>query len=289
MNKGRKRDRSGSMIQDHKEYLESQNNMLTPNEIAEAIQRDKKLGIQEIKDEINQVTGRSYVADFKLKTLGILKGMVCCLIFRKWPSLRQTPSKRQILFYQKGEDRINRELDVLNILKSIRKIKYLMKILLDKDQRRLLQLKTTEFISSDIEEFDPCDYKKHLLKNKLVNLYVDNLRKKKLKRSDIKLLEITGFKKVIDLLNKQRAVDRVQSEWADETSSSHTSNNPYKSGDKKVKGSINRDENEDEGIPGSAHNRDWKLNISASPKRVYSAGIVNAPPGKGLINQGFFP
>jgi hypothetical protein len=54
MNKGgRKRDRSGSVIQDHKEYLESQNNMLTPNEIAEAIQRDKKLGIQEIKDEIN--------------------------------------------------------------------------------------------------------------------------------------------------------------------------------------------------------------------------------------------
>jgi hypothetical protein len=128
--------------------------------------------------------------------------MVCCLIFRKWPSLRQTPSKRQILFYQKGEDRINRELDVLNILKSIRKIKYLMKILLDKDQRRLLQLKTTEFITSDLEERDPCDYKKHLLKNKLVNLYVDNLRKKKLKRSDIKLLEITGFKKVIDLLNK---------------------------------------------------------------------------------------
>ena len=30
-----------------------------------------------------------------------------------------------------------------------------MKILLDKDQRRLLQLKTTEFISSDIEEYDP--------------------------------------------------------------------------------------------------------------------------------------
>ena len=47
--------------------------------------------------------------------------------------------------------------------------------------------------------------------------------KKKLKRSDIKLLEITGFKKVIDLLNKQRAFDRVQSEWADETSSSMTS------------------------------------------------------------------
>jgi hypothetical protein len=39
------------------------------------------------------------------------------------------------------------------------------------------------------------------MKNRLINLYVDNLRSKKLKRSDIKLLEITGFRKVIDLLN----------------------------------------------------------------------------------------
>jgi hypothetical protein len=70
-------------------------------------------------------------------------------------------------------------------------------------------LKTSEFIDSDLEEYDPTNFKKHVLKNKLINLYVDNLRKKKLKRSDIKLLEITGFKNVIDLLNKQRSVDRV--------------------------------------------------------------------------------
>ena len=62
------------------------------------------------------------------------------------------------------------------------------------------------------------------MKNKLVNLYIDNLRSKKLKRSDIKLLEITGFKKVIDLLNKQRSIERVQNEWArddDEVSNYH--------------------------------------------------------------------
>lgn len=70
-------------------------------------------------------------------------------------------------------------------------------------------MKTSEFIDSDLEEYDPTNFKKHVLKNKLINLYVDNLRKKKLKRSDIKLLEITGFKNVIDLLNKQRSVDRV--------------------------------------------------------------------------------
>jgi hypothetical protein len=84
-----------------------------------------------------------------------------------------------------------------------------MKILLDKDQRRLLHLKQTEYISSDLEEYDPNDFNKKLQKNKLLNLYVDNIRRKKLKRSDIKLLEITGFKKVIDLLNKSRAYERV--------------------------------------------------------------------------------
>jgi hypothetical protein len=72
------RERAGSIIEDHNQYLESQDNLLTPNEIAEAIQRDKKLGIQEIKDEINIVTGRKNAADFKLKTVGILKGMFCC-------------------------------------------------------------------------------------------------------------------------------------------------------------------------------------------------------------------
>jgi hypothetical protein len=77
-----------------------------------------------------------------------------------------------------------------------------MKILLDKDQRRLLKLKTTEFIGSDYDEYDPNDFKKTLLKNKMINKYVDNLRKKKLKRSDVKLLEITGFGKVIDILDK---------------------------------------------------------------------------------------
>lgn len=149
------------------------------------------------------------MVDFKIKTLGILRGIITCKIFRKWPHLRQTPKNRQLLFYQKGEDRINRELDVLNILKSIRKIKYLMKILLDKDQRRLLKLKTTEYIPSDFDEYDPTDFKKTILKNKMINAFVDNLRKKKMKRSDVKLLEITGFGRVIDILNKQKAVERV--------------------------------------------------------------------------------
>lgn len=76
-----------------------------------------------------------------------------------------------------------------------------------------MKLKTTEYIPSDFDEYDPTDYKKTILKNKMINTFVDNLRKKKMKRSDVKLLEITGFGKVVDILNKQKAVERVQSEW----------------------------------------------------------------------------
>jgi len=44
-------------------------------------------------------------------------------------------------------------------------------------------------------------------------LYVDVLRTKKLKRSDNKLLEITGFKNVLSILNSQKAYEKVAAEW----------------------------------------------------------------------------
>lgn len=91
-------------------------------------------------------------------------------------------------------------MDLAYIIHRLRKVKYLMKILLDKDQRRLLQLKRTELVSSD-EGYDEDEVKKKLKKDKLIDLYVDVLRSKKLKRSDNKLLEITGFKNVLSVLN----------------------------------------------------------------------------------------
>jgi len=38
----------------------------------------------------------------------------------------------------------------------------------------------------------------------------------------------------------------------------------------------------------AAAGKDWAITVSMSPKRVLSAGIVNAPQGgKGLINSAF--
>jgi hypothetical protein len=159
------------------------------------------LGIKEIKDEIKEVIGKNNKANFNHKTLSILKSLICCLIFRRRDKLRKDPSKRNVLYFLKGRERLNKEMDVANVVHTLRKVKYLMKILLDKDQRRLFLLKKTEQISSD-EGHDEDDWKKVLLKDKLINLYVDVLRSKKLKRSDSKLLETTGFKQVLSILRK---------------------------------------------------------------------------------------
>jgi len=70
-------------------------------------------------------------------------------------------------------------------------------------------------ISSDDETPILWDYKKHLKKEKVIDIYVDNLRIKKLQKVDVKLLEVAGFRKVLELINKARAVERVVSEWGD--------------------------------------------------------------------------
>ena len=55
-------------------------------------------------------------------------------------------------------------------------------------------------MSSD-EGHDEDDWKKCVHKDKLINMYVDVLRSKKLKKSDTKLLEITGFKNILSVLS----------------------------------------------------------------------------------------
>eukprot|EP00347_Sterkiella_histriomuscorum_P022902 403336727 len=182
-------------------------------DVRDQIEREHHLGVQEIKDEIRQVIGKANKASFNYRTMSILKALACCLIFRDRKTLRKDPGKRKVLYFLKGRQRLDKEMDLGYIIHNIRKVKYLMKILLDKDQRRLLQLKTTELVSSD-EGYDEDEVKKKLKKDKLIDLYVDVLRSKKLKRSDNKLLEITGFRNVLSVLNSQKAYEKVAAEWA---------------------------------------------------------------------------
>jgi hypothetical protein len=67
-------------------------------------------------------------------------------------------------------------------------------------------------IHSDTD-YDEMTHKRVLMKEKLVDLYVDVVRSKKLKKIDTKLLEITGFKNVLKILKSQKSFEKVASEW----------------------------------------------------------------------------
>ena len=66
-------------------------------------------------------------------------------------------------------------------------------------------MKQTELLSSDDEKPIKWDFKKHLLKEKLIDIYVDHLRSKKLQKTDFKLFEVAGFGKVATYINQSRA------------------------------------------------------------------------------------
>lgn len=69
------------------------------------------MGVQEIKDEIREVTGQNK-ARFNFKTKDILKSYLCCLCARGYRTLRNNRGYRNRLFFEKGYNKLNKELDL---------------------------------------------------------------------------------------------------------------------------------------------------------------------------------
>ena len=93
--------------------------------------------------------------------------------------MRKTPSGRVILNYKLGLEHIDKELDISNIIKKIRTLNFFMKMILETDQRKLLKLRCSKLINSD-EDYANSIFvrKKCVNKNKMLDLFVDNLRQK---------------------------------------------------------------------------------------------------------------
>jgi hypothetical protein len=90
-------------------------------------------------------------ARLSLKTTGILKSIMCGRAFLPISYLRKNPKDRNILFYKLGEMFIDKELDLANIIKKIRTLNFFMKMVLDTDQRKLLKLRSSKLIETDID------------------------------------------------------------------------------------------------------------------------------------------
>ena len=76
-----------------------------------------------------------------------------------------------------------------------------MKMILDVDHRKLLKLRNKKLIASDEDpRFSIFQAKKCIENKKMLNVYVDNIRQKKLDQRDLKLLNLTGLNEIINIL-----------------------------------------------------------------------------------------
>jgi hypothetical protein len=122
------------------------------------------------------------------------------------------------VLYNKGIERLDKEIDIVEMVKKFRKLDIIIKLLLKKDQQLLLDLKNAEYISSDEESERYVlgnGKKKVIKKHKLLQNYINNIKSKELSGTDIKLLKILGFKSVLEMLTRPTELAKINSNWTD--------------------------------------------------------------------------
>ena len=78
--------------------------------------------------------GKGRKVNFSFKTTNIIAMLACCRIIRKRESLRmQSHASRQVLFFLKGRERLNKEMDIGYVIRYVRILRYFLKTVLDKD------------------------------------------------------------------------------------------------------------------------------------------------------------
>lgn len=115
--------------------------------------------------------------------------------------LRNNKDRRNDFYFKMGLEKIDKEMDISNIIKKIRTLNYFMKMILDTDQRKLLKLRSSILIDSDESESQSIfRVKKSVNKKKMLNLYIENLRTKEIDERDVRLLRIVGLDEIVEIL-----------------------------------------------------------------------------------------
>ena len=90
-------------------------------------------------DSIQQGLGMNK-AKYTYRTGEIIRKFAFCRILRTRAQLRQKEEWRQLLYYSKGLEALDREVDIGYILDQLRITRQFLKTTLNKDQRVLLKL-----------------------------------------------------------------------------------------------------------------------------------------------------
>ena len=96
-------------------------------------------------------------------------------------------------------------MDLSYVIRHVRILRYFLKTVLDKDQRVLLKLKSTEYVPSSEDSSKPTeDQRKVRHKDLILQRYVEELQKKTIGKSDYRLLEVLGFTETIQILAQEK-------------------------------------------------------------------------------------
>ena len=102
---------------------------------------------------------------FKYTFRDIINYIFRCICFRSKQRLRsnmrQDQSFKKQYIFQKGTKKLSQELDVLNLLKSIRQIKLLTQVILSQKQKLLLRFQRKNLIESSSSSGNSDDYNRY--------------------------------------------------------------------------------------------------------------------------------
>ena len=73
-----------------------------------------------------------------------------------------------MLNFLKGRERLDKEMDISYVIRHVRILRYFLRTVLDKDQRVLLKLKTTEFIPSSDDARKPTENQRKIKNKELI-------------------------------------------------------------------------------------------------------------------------
>jgi hypothetical protein len=71
--------------------------------------------------------------------------------------MRHNKDMRRHNLFKQGKKKVEKELDIASVLRTIRTVRHLKKIIFDKTQRRFLQYQKADFIESDSDKNEQTD------------------------------------------------------------------------------------------------------------------------------------
>jgi hypothetical protein len=129
--------------------------------MVEVIEENEKLGTSYFKKVLDFLILRRTRFSYSLKdVVGFLSA---CLCFRGKNYLRDFDDKAHFIYY-KGNEKLKRELDIVNLVKSIRQLRLVAHVLLKPRERVMLKFQRKNVIETTSSSSDSDDHRYDTIK-----------------------------------------------------------------------------------------------------------------------------